>query len=40
MLKSAVTVTYVVFAATLLFGGYALITSFPDLRRYIRISTM
>lgn len=30
----------VVGTATLLLAGYVLITSIPDVRRYIRISTM
>jgi len=30
----------VLMAGTIVFGGYFLISSLPDLKRYIRISTM
>jgi hypothetical protein len=30
----------VLMAGTIVFGGYFLITSLPDLKRYIKISTM
>jgi hypothetical protein len=39
-LKAASTMSKVMVAGTLLIAGYALFTSLPDLRRYIRISTM
>jgi hypothetical protein len=32
--------TKVTIAATMLLAGYALLVSLPDLKRYIRISTM
>ena len=34
------TVSNVVAVGTLLFAGYIFLTALPDLRRYIRISTM
>ncbi len=40
MKKAVNTITTVVGAASLLLAGYVLLTSIPDLRRYIRISTM
>jgi hypothetical protein len=38
--SAASTLVMVVGAASLLFAGYVFLTSLPDLRRYIRISTM
>jgi|HubBroStandDraft_6_1064221.scaffolds.fasta_scaffold402949_1 hypothetical protein len=38
--KSGSIVVTLVGAAAFLFAGYVLLTSLPDLRRYIRISTM
>jgi len=38
--KSQSTVAKVVGVAGLLFAGYVLVTSLPDIWRYIRISTM
>lgn len=40
MRKTASTITAIVGAATLLLAGYSLLAALPDLRRYIRISTM
>jgi hypothetical protein len=40
MKNAASAITTVLGAGTLLFAGYILFTSQPDLRRYIRISTM
>jgi len=40
MYKSLLTVTNVVAAAGVLLAGYVIFSSLPDLRRYIRISTM
>jgi uncharacterized protein DUF6893 len=40
MTKSGLTAPKVVGTVTLLLAGYVLITSLPDLFRYIRISTM
>lgn len=40
MKKALTTATAVVGVATLAFAGYVLLASLPDLRRYIRISTM
>ncbi len=40
MKKTLSTVTKVVGAATLILAGYILISSIPDVGRYIRISTM
>lgn len=40
MNKPVSTITKVVGAASLLLAGYVLLTSLPDLRRYIRISMM
>jgi Family of unknown function (DUF6893) len=37
---STVTLTHVVAAAGLLLAGYAFLVSLPDLKRYIKISTM
>jgi hypothetical protein len=39
-MKPVLTLKNLAAAAGLFFAGYALITSFSDLRRYIRISTM
>jgi hypothetical protein len=38
--KAVLTFTKVIGTAALLMMGYALISSLPDLKRYIRISTM
>lgn len=38
--SAASTVVMVVGAASLLLAGYVLLSTLPDLRRYIRISTM
>lgn len=40
VIKTALTVTKVVVAATFILAGYVFLTSLPDLRRYIKISTM
>jgi len=40
MNKAILTIAKVTAAATVLLAGYALVASLPDLRRYIRISTM
>jgi hypothetical protein len=40
MNKAISTIAKVAAAATLLLAGYALVVSLPDLRRYIKISTM
>ena len=40
MKKTINTVTNVVGVTALLLAGYAFLKSLPDLRRYIRISTM
>ncbi len=37
MMKASFTVFA---AATVLFAGYVILTSLPDLRRYLKISTM
>lgn len=39
-MKKLFNVTNVLATAGVLFAGYVLITSLPDVRRYIRISTM
>jgi len=39
-MKKLFNVTNVLATAGVLFASYVLITSIPDLRRYIRISTM
>jgi hypothetical protein len=39
-MKTLSAITTVVGAATLLMAGYVLLAALPDLRRYIRISTM
>jgi len=39
-MKKFLNVTNVLATAGALFAGYFLITSIPDIRRYIRISTM
>ena len=39
-MKKLFNVTNVLAAAGVLFASYVLITSIPDVRRYIRISTM
>jgi len=38
--KAVSTITTEFGAATLLMAGYVLLSSLPDLRRYVRISTM
>jgi hypothetical protein len=38
--KTVSAVTQVIGAAALLFFGYTVLASLPDLRRYIKISTM
>jgi hypothetical protein len=40
MAKALSVLTKVAGAATLAFAGYIILASLPDLRRYIRISTM
>lgn len=40
MKKPALNLTNMLATAGILFAGYVLFTSLPDLRRYIRISTM
>jgi hypothetical protein len=40
MNKAISTIANVVGAATLLLVGYAIVASLPDLRHYIRLSTM
>ena len=40
MRRALTTATAMVGVATLAFAGYVLLASLPDLRRYIRISTM
>ena len=40
MKRRALSVTNMLAAAGLLFAGYVFFTSLPDIRRYIRISTM
>ncbi|HEY3618328.1 MAG TPA: hypothetical protein VGK96_16060 [Candidatus Sulfotelmatobacter sp.] len=40
MRKALTAFTAVAGAATLAFAGYILVVSLPDLKRYIRISTM
>jgi hypothetical protein len=40
MKRPALNMTNVVAAAGILFAGYIFVTSLPDIRRYIRISTM
>ncbi len=40
MKKALTTATTVVGVATLAFAGYIFLASLPDLRRYIRITTM
>ena len=40
MMKSGLTATKVVGAVTLLLAEYAVVSSLPDLFRYIKISTM
>lgn len=40
MKKPVLNVTNLITAAGMVFAGYVLITSLPDLYRYIRISTM
>ena len=40
MNRAASTVVMVMGAVSLLLAGYVLLTSLPDLRRYIRISRM
>ena len=40
MRKAFTALTTVAGAATLAFAGYVLLVSLPDLKRYIRISTM
>lgn len=40
MKKTVSAVTQVIGAAALLFFGYTVLASLPDLRRYIKISTM
>ena len=38
--KTLLTFTKIVGTAALIFVGYALVTSLPDLKRYVRITTM
>ncbi len=38
--KALLTMTKITIAATVLLAGYALLVSLPDLKRYIKISTM
>jgi hypothetical protein len=40
MNKAILTMAKVAAATTLILAGYALVASLPDLKRYIRISTM
>ena len=40
MKKALTALTTVAGAATLAFAGYVILVSLPDLRRYIKISTM
>ena len=40
MKRALTTATTVVGVAALAFAGYVILASLPDLRRYIRISTM
>jgi hypothetical protein len=40
MNKAVSTIAKMAAAATLLLAGYAIVASLPDLRRYIKISTM
>jgi len=39
-MKTVSTITTIVGAATLLLAGIVFVSSLPDLRRYIKISTM
>jgi hypothetical protein len=38
--KAALTITSVVGAATLIWAGFVFLSALPDMRRYIRISSM
>ncbi|MGA7216804.1 MAG: hypothetical protein WBX38_00735 [Candidatus Sulfotelmatobacter sp.] len=40
MMKTLSVATKVAGAATLIFAGYVILAALPDLRRYIRISSM
>jgi hypothetical protein len=39
-MKKPVTISHLIAAVGVMLAGYVFLTSLPDLRRYIRISTM